>query len=509
MDRAAEIIVIRYNQPRLEKKCVKSVKKKTNLQLHRLTMVDNYCADRSIGSVWNAMIQASKYEYICLLNSDTEVVTDGWLDKLCETANSFDAVGPMTNKCGIHFQVGEASDSPSLKPCTTLSGFCLVFRKSAWLKYGGFREDFSFYGQESNFLDRMEDLVVRRDVFVKHVAGASARQDPERQKEDKALGLEQYQRNRKFDFTKKLAIIGSPPFNPFPLWKGIEQALVEFSREGMEVKYVSVDASPMEMGQLANWAPDCLIMVCSRDTNILRWKEYMDRFRCPRCLWWNDLRPGEGKEHFKGMFDFVFLCYEDGGYYPYSWEGWIDSMSVNVKYMPQGSIINPQLYQGKKQWTSLFIGDVTNKQYHASRSQITEKFNSVVINEKDRPDRVEVENKSRYYYRSAMFCWSMSPYVCGYTSLRTYNILAYGGLALVKNFPNLDRLFKDKKHLLAFSGEDDAKRKMREFYGDSVAAEKIRKMGWRRQQAKHTALYRLQNIMSNALGWDDTFWGYL
>ena len=509
MNRFAEIIVLRYNQPELEKKCVEAVKKKTNLSLHKLTMVDNYCADRNIGSVWNAMIQDSKYEFICLLNSDTEVITDGWLDKLCETARSFDAVGPMTNKCGIHFQVGEPTKQPSFKPCTTLSGFCLVFRKSAWEKYGGFREDFSFYGQESNFLDRMEKLVVRKDVFVKHVAGASAGQDPERQKEDKVLGMEQYQRNMKFDFTKKLAIIGSPPPNFFPLWKGIEQALVEFSREGMEVKYVSIDSSPTQMMQLANWAPDCLIMVCTKDAKILKWKEYMDRFSCPRCLWWNDLRSGEGKEHLRGMFDFLFLCYDDGMYYPYGWKDWRSGMSVGVKYMPQGSVINPQLYQGGIKWTSLFIGDILNKQYHANRLETLDNFKSVVINEKYRNERIEVENKSRYYYRVSRFCWSISPYVCGYTSLRTYNILAYGGLALVKNFPNLNRLFEDKKHLLVFNGDTEASNKMRDFYGDTVVAEKIRKMGWRRQQVKHTVLYRLQNIMSNALGWDDTFWGYL
>lgn len=509
MYRAAEIIVLRYNQPKLEKKCVEAVKKKTNLILHRLTMVDNYCADRNVGSVWNAMIQASKFEYICLLNSDTEVATDGWLDKLCETANLFDAVGPMTNKCGIHFQVGEAAEKPSFKPCTTLSGFCLVFRKSVWEKYGGFREDFSFYGQESNFLDRMEKLVVRKDVFVSHVAGASARQDPERQKEDKALGMEQYQRNRKFDFTKKLAIVGSPQGSHFPLWKGIEQAVDELSREGMEVKYLSIDANSDEQARLAYWSPDCLIIVNTADKKIEKWKHGMRLFDCPKCLWWNDLRPGEGKSHLRGMFDLLFLCYNGGEDYPYRWEEWKESMSVDIKYMPQGSVINTQLHQGDFKWGSLFIGDTSPKQYHAGRSDIVKTFNVKVINEIERDGRVEIEKKCGQYYRNAVFCWSVSPYVSGYTSLRTYNILAYGGLALIKNFPNLNRLFEDGKHVVTFQDHAEASRKMVKLGTQEKLSEKIRRAGWRRQQVKHTILYRLQNIMSNALGWDDSFWGYL
>jgi hypothetical protein len=471
-------------------------------------MVDNFRADRNVGSVWNAMIQASKYEYICLLNSDTEVVTDGWLDKLCETANSFNAVGPMTNKCGIHFQVGEATDTASLKPCTTLSGFCLVFRKSVWIKYGGFREDFSFYGQESNFLDRMEDLVVRRDVLVKHVAGASARQDPERQEEDKALGMEQYQRNMKFDFTKKLAVVGSPRGSQFPLWKGIEQAVNELNREGMEVKYISIDASSNEQARLAYWNPDCLIVVNTADKKIEKWKGNMEMFDCPKCLWWNDLRPGEGKSNLAGMFDNVFLCFEGGVEYPYRWEEWRENTKAYIRYMPQGSVINPELCKRDFLWGSIFIGDTANKKYHTDRAEIIEAFNVKIVNEKERDKRIVVEKESREYYRRAKFCWSVSPYVSGYTSLRTYNILAYGGLALIKNFPNLDKLFEDGKHVLIFKDRAEASRKIVEFE-NSKFSEKIRRAGWRRQQVKHTVLYRLQNIMSNALGWDDTFWGYL
>jgi spore maturation protein CgeB len=86
--------------------------------------------------------------------------------------------------------------------------------------------------------------------------------------------------------------------------------------------------------------------------------------------------------------------------------------------------------------------------------------------------------------------------------------LAYGGLALIKNFPNLDKLFEDGKHVLIFKDRAEASRKIVEFE-NSKFSEKIRRAGWRRQQVKHTVLYRLQNIMSNALGWDDTFWGYL
>jgi hypothetical protein len=417
----------------------------------------------------------------------------------------------MTNKCGINFQVGLASDSYQLLPCKTLSGFCLLLRVESWKKVGGFREDFSFYGQESNLLNRFTKMFVRKDVFVNHVGAASISRFPERQAEDKALGMEQFKRNLQFDFTKKLLIIGSYEKNPFPLWRGIEQGVCELGKEGMDVRYVTIDESDNyeERARLIDWDPDCVILVSTTISKIAKWSAVFKRFKCPKALWWNDLRTGTAKQSIRNMFDKIFLCYANSQA-PYKWEPWKRGTAAKINYMPQGSVINPYLKRAELLWHALFIGNVKNLNgYHDDRWKFLEKFQPTVINEFNKRGRAAVESKSAKLYRQARFCWVLSPTVRGYNSLRLYNTLAYGGLALVKNFPDLDRLFTDRKHMLVYEGEEQAKKLLMEYVNQHKVCEVMRKAGWRRQQVKHTALYRIQNIMSNVMGWDDDFWGWV
>ena len=81
-----EIIVVKYNYPDIEKDCINSVIKHTNINYH-LTIYDNYPNNENIGLLWNKLINRSDAEYVCLLNSDT-VVTDGWLEKMHEIVQS-------------------------------------------------------------------------------------------------------------------------------------------------------------------------------------------------------------------------------------------------------------------------------------------------------------------------------------------------------------------------------------------------------------------------------------
>ena len=141
--------------------------------------------------------------------------------------------------------------------------------------------------------------------------------------------------------------------------------------------------------------------------------------------------------------------------------------------------------------------------------EFLEQFQPTIINEFDKRSRAGVENKSKSLYRQARFCWVLSPTVRGYNSLRLYNTLAYGGMALVKNFPDLERLFTHEKHMLIYEGKSDAKKLLNDYRRQHKVCETMRKAGWRRQQVKHTALYRLQNIMSNVMGYDSDFWGWL
>src|SRR3972149_10392362 len=94
-----DIIIVKYNTPELEKKCIESVMKNTDVSYH-LTIFDNYPSKHNLGQLWNRLIRNSESEYICLLNSDT-TVENSWLSKLLTTFNNFEkkvgCVGPSTD----------------------------------------------------------------------------------------------------------------------------------------------------------------------------------------------------------------------------------------------------------------------------------------------------------------------------------------------------------------------------------------------------------------------------
>jgi len=178
-----EIIILKYNTPEFENKCVHSVIDNTEIPYH-LTVFDNYPFKCNIGQLWNRLIRQSDSDYICLLNSDT-IVAPEWLPKLLETFDKFETVGcvgPSTDNCGNQqkTKVDKLFVDFSLAYLGwVLSGFCLVFPKKVWEEVNGFPEDYGFYGQEVNFVDKVVATgykqIWRTDVFVHHEGSASAK----------------------------------------------------------------------------------------------------------------------------------------------------------------------------------------------------------------------------------------------------------------------------------------------------------------------------------------------
>jgi GT2 family glycosyltransferase len=183
-----EIILIKYNNEKVEKPCINSVIKHTKAP-HHLTIYDNYPDNENIGKLWNRLISQSDAEYICLLNTDT-LLTDNWLTDLLEAFDMFNdvgAVGPSTNNSKNH----QSSIEPPLPssvidfraayPKECLSGFCLVFSRNIFKLVGGFPEDYGFYGQEVALLDKMTNLkykqIWRKDVWVWHEGSATVKKE--------------------------------------------------------------------------------------------------------------------------------------------------------------------------------------------------------------------------------------------------------------------------------------------------------------------------------------------
>ena len=507
----ADIILIKYGQPELENQCIESIKKHTNLNRHILTDVDNKFIDKNLGALWNDLISASDAPYVCLLNTDT-IVEDDWLDKLVEAAETTgaDAVGPITNKCGIAYQVGNKIGGEKLKEVTQLSGFCVLIRKESWKRVGGFPEFFPFYGQESDLMDRLSKKIVCKNVFIQHLGGGTIKNTKGRSQEtEKKLSLEVYKRVRQFDWKHKLLILGSAPGNHFPLWRGVDQTCDEFNRRGGEARQIPVEQIQDEetFSEIVEWKPDTVITICTNPTRLISSVPNIKRLPGLRGLWHNDLRAvnSEYGSMYK-VFHALFMCWEKTSG-EYDLEALGQAFNAPVFYMPQGSVINPCLSRAEEKYRALFIGGTGNDKYHIGRNGFFKAINATVFNESNRTKRIRIEDQSARLYRSARYSIAHSPDVPGYNSLRLYNILAYGGCALVRHFDGIDKLFKDHEHLFIFRDAKQANELMVELDGNPVYREQVARNGWRLQQAKHTVLWRIMNIISN-LREDKTFWGW-
>jgi len=179
MQNVVNIIVIGYALPQAEKECLKSVISNTK-HPYVLTYFNNYKSGYTLTQIWNTLINSSNCEYVCLLNNDT-VVYPGWLERMVSTiANDkgIGFVGPSTNACHSPqktiptHELAEANLGKVEIMKEPISGFCLLFRKTTWVKLNGFDEKYELYGQESDFIDRAKSLGLHsawvKGAFVFH-----------------------------------------------------------------------------------------------------------------------------------------------------------------------------------------------------------------------------------------------------------------------------------------------------------------------------------------------------
>lgn len=182
-----DIIIIRFNTPDLDKKCIVSLLDALDNIPHIITIFDNSANKMTVTQVWNKLINKSHGEYILLLNNDTEVEPTA-IKKMMETmiGKRAGAVGPSTdnskNVQRIYERFNKKKEIDMQKEYGTdwqLSGFCLLLRRWAVEYIGGFDEDYGHYGQENDLLYRMQKAGFktywRKDAFVHHVGQASSK----------------------------------------------------------------------------------------------------------------------------------------------------------------------------------------------------------------------------------------------------------------------------------------------------------------------------------------------
>ncbi len=509
-----DIILVKYGQAVLEDQCISAIRECTDLSVHLLTDVDNKFIDKNLGGLWNDLIEASEAPYVLLLNTDA-IVSPGWLDDMLKVALSSkaDAVGPMTDKCGIAYQVGEKAKDFDIREVSQLSGFCVLIKKQAWEKAGGFPEFFPFYGQESDLMDRIGTKILCKHVFVKHLGGGTIKNTPGRsQKTEKDLSLDVYKKVRTFDWAnQRLLVLGAGEGNRFPLWRGIDQACNEIVKRGGQAQHLTLEQIQDDsvLQYVRDYLPLITLVVCTNPTRLIESAKNLQHVPGARGLWYNDLRPASPEYvALHGCFRALFMCWKHTELH-YDLEQWAEIIGAPTYYMPQGSIINPYLRRVREKYRALFIGGTTNGKYHTGRRDFFREIDATVLNAYKRNDRLQIEKRSSRLYRSARYSFAYSPNIAGYNSLRLYNMLAYGGLVLTKYFNGVDDLFESGRHLYTFKDTKNAEDLMHALDENADLREQVARDGWRLQQARHTVLWRILNMMTILQGNETPFWGNL
>lgn len=222
--KSVDIIIPIYNALEDLVKCIGNVVEYTDLNIHRLILIDDNSTDENVDIYLEAINKKGIYKYkndinlgfsgtvnkgmrlsderdVVLLNSDT-MVTSGWLDKLIKCAYSDEGIAtasPLSNNasiCSVPYsnKDNKIPDNMTLDeyaaeiervsfrayPTIPMSvGFCMYIKRSV-IKEVGFFDSEAFglgYGEENDFCNRATELGYRHvlcdTTFVYHKGTAS------------------------------------------------------------------------------------------------------------------------------------------------------------------------------------------------------------------------------------------------------------------------------------------------------------------------------------------------
>ena len=215
------IVMLTYNQLEDTKICVESLFKHTTDVNYELIFVDNGSTKddtiayldglkkehKNIKTIYNKEnlgfacannqgIEISEGEYVLLLNNDV-ILTDGWLSRMIQVAESDDKIGvvaPCTNHASgrqvVTFSGTEEDDEGIQKfakevllkkagnwiSVSRIIGFCMLIKREVLFKVGVLDEMFGPGGYEDyDYSMRVKhenyDIVIAMDTFIFHIGG--------------------------------------------------------------------------------------------------------------------------------------------------------------------------------------------------------------------------------------------------------------------------------------------------------------------------------------------------
>src|SRR3990167_4839000 len=177
-----EIIVLKYKSPDLESECLRRIVQYTQ-HPYKLNVFDNRGNGPNTSKVWNKLIRESTCDYICFMDSDAFIfdavgTINGkreengvcWLTEMMRPFTMWSnvaIVGPVCGTTGVTtMQSMRPKDTAPFEIDGHLSGYCFLTKKSIYDEVGYFDEDFCFYGQESDWIERLLEERKHRIVIA-------------------------------------------------------------------------------------------------------------------------------------------------------------------------------------------------------------------------------------------------------------------------------------------------------------------------------------------------------
>lgn len=295
----------------------------------------------------------------------------------------------------------------------------------------------------------------------------------------------------------------------FPGGDGVAEAVEWLPRAGVHAIH-STEHDPERQAKLAEHY-DVSIVCNTRVGAVLSYEPRVWECAKHRVWWFWDLRPGFVGAPLRGKPTHVFLSYRGEWTSPagavFSPAQWRDALGCPVGYAPQGAPLRDSLVGDGHR--VVFVGDLKNPTYHQGRKEMCEALGATVINARERARRLEIEAQLPALYPSSRYCLSMSPLAPGYTSVRTYSILACGGLLLLHRFPGCDELFPDGSVPFDTAGEALARMRLLDDDGDCgrgiFARHSIASAGRLLHATRHTVAHRVVEICRQVTGVDSAW----
>lgn len=188
-----EIIMLKFKEdPEIIDKAILRIIHNTDWPF-KLTIFDNRLNNANTSRIWNKLVREATCPYVLIIDSDAYIPakkTDPcWLTRMMQSIDETGVVIPVSSKGGgAHQHVSGPENYPSTAiNRDAWSGYCFLFSKAAYDRIGPFDERFYMYGQDSEWAIRCTRVVggavMRKDVFVEHIGGASFGSNPLREKD--------------------------------------------------------------------------------------------------------------------------------------------------------------------------------------------------------------------------------------------------------------------------------------------------------------------------------------